>query len=149
MTAQQILEAKYGPPDHAHIVASCETWHIKDDFPWFPANAFLINKDFKKMLYGAFKALEAKGLHTEIKTYDGCYNDRPVRGSEDIPSLHSWACALDMNSATNKMVVNPTPEQRKGSWSDEFIATMKGAGVFFGGDFKRRSDSMHWSLLDG
>lgn len=149
MTAQQQLIAKYGPPDHAHIVSSCMTWRIKEDFPWFPSNAFLINKDFKALLYVAFKALEEKNLHTEIKTYDGCYNDRPVRGSKNVASLHSWACAIDINAKTNGMVVAPTPEQRKGSWSDEFIVTMKAAGVFFGGDFKHRADPMHFSLLDG
>lgn len=149
MSAQQQLLAKYGPPDHAHIVQNCITWHVRDDFPWFPTTQFLINKDFKEVLFKAFTALQAAGLHTEIKTYDGCYNDRPVRGSENVASLHSWGCAIDMNAKTNGMVVGPTPEQRKGSWSDEFIATMKIAGVFFGGDFKRRADPMHWALLDG
>src|ERR1700744_5557816 len=109
MSAQQQLMAKYGPPDHAHIVKFCSTWHVKQDFPWFPASAFLINNDFKALLYKAFKELEAAGLHTEIKTYDGCYNDRPVRGSENVASLHSWACAIDLNAANNGMIVNPTP----------------------------------------
>lgn len=148
MSAQQQLLAKYGPPDHAHIVTSCVVWQIKEDFPWFPANAFLINKDFKDVLFKAFKALEAAGLHTEIETYDGCYNDRPVRGSS-AASVHSWAAAIDLNAATNGMVVGPTPEQRKGKWSDAFIATMKAAGVFYGGDFIHRADPMHWALFDG
>jgi hypothetical protein len=148
MSAQQILTAKYGPPDHAHIVANCTTWYVKSQFPWFPVESFLINKDFKNMLYGAFLSLQAKGLHTEITSYDGCYNDRPVRGS-DVASVHSWAAAIDLDAATNGMVVNPTPEQRKGKWSDEFIATMKAAGVFFGGDFIHRADPMHWALVDG
>lgn len=148
MNAQQQLLAKYGPPDHDHIVKFCSTWRIQQDFPWFPVSAFLINNDFKALLYKAFKALEAAGLHTEIKTYDGCYNDRPVRGSS-VASVHSWAAALDVNAKTNGMVVNPTPEQRNGSWSDAFIATMKDAGVFFGGDFHARADPMHWALVDG
>lgn len=149
MSAQQQLIAKYGPPDHAHIVNSCETWHIKQDFPWFPANSFLINKDFKEALYKAFKALEAAGLHTEIKTYDGCYNDRPVRGSENVASLHSWAAAIDLNAKDNPMVPNPGLNNRSGKWSAAFIVTMKKARIFFGGDFKKRADPMHWALLDG
>lgn len=148
MSAQQQLLAKYGPPDHLHISMNCMVWNVEADFPWFPVHSFLVNKDFKDLLYKAFKALEAAGLHTEIKTYDGCYNDRSVRGSSST-SLHAWAAALDLNAATNGMVVGPTPEQRKGSWSDAFIATMKSAGLFFGGDFIKRADPMHWALLDG
>jgi hypothetical protein len=151
MSAQQQLLAKYGPPDHDHIVKYCSTWHIQQDFPWFPAPAFLINNDFKALLYKAFKALEAAGLHTEIKTYDGCYNDRPVRGS-DVASLHSWGVAIDMNAATNPMIPNAenlTPQQRLGAWSQAFVDTMKSVGIFFGGDFHHRADSMHWGLYDG
>lgn len=149
MSAQQQLLTKYGSPDHDYIVKYCSTWHIQHDFPWFPASAFLINNDFKAILYKAFKALETATLHTEIKTYDGYYNDRFVRGSANMASLHSWACAIDLNAATNPMAVNPTAAQRQGGWSPEFILTMKSAGVFFGGDFIHRSDSMHWALLDG
>jgi len=149
MTAQQQLTAKYGEPDHAHVVSSCETWNVQQEFPWFPAKAFLINKDFRALLTKAFKALEAAGLQGEIKTYDGCYNDRPVRGASSVSSLHAWAAAIDLNAKTNGMVENPTPDQRRGSWSQAFINTMKAAGVFYGGDFHHRADPMHWALLDG
>ena len=148
MSAQQQLLSKYGEPDHAYVGKFCVIWQIEQDFPWFPAKSFLVNVDFKNILTAAFKALEAKGLHTEIYSYDGCYNDRSVRGSSTT-SLHAWAAAIDMNAAHNGMVVNPTPEQRKGQWSDDFIETMKEAGVFFGGDFIHRADPMHWALLDG
>lgn len=148
MSAQQQLIVKYGPPDRDHINQSCTIWHIQEDFPWFPAQSIFINKDFKELLYGAFKKLEAAGLHVEIKTYNGCYSDRDVRGSTST-SLHAWAAALDLNAKTNGMVVGPTPAQRKGSWSDAFISVMKEAGVFFGGDFHVRADPMHWALLDG
>lgn len=148
MSAQQQLLAKYGEPDHAYVGKYCVIWQIQQDFSWFPAKSFLINVDFKSLLTNAFKALEAKGLHKEIITYDGCYNDRSVRGASTT-SLHAWAVAIDMNADHNGMVVNPTPEQRKGQWTDEFIATMKESGVFFGGDFIHRADPMHWALLDG
>lgn len=148
MSAQQQLLAKYGPPDHAHIVKYCSVWNVQADFQWFPAHSFLVNNDFKKVLEDAFRALEAAGLYTEIKTFDGCYNDRTVRGSSST-SLHAWAAAIDFNAKTNGMVVNPTGVQRKGSWSDAFISIMKESGLFFGGDFIHRADPMHWALLDG
>lgn len=148
MSAQQLLIAKYGPPDAKYVKEWCFIWDVKSDFSWFPVGHFLVNKDFKRVLYDAFATLEAKGIHTEIKTFDGCYNDRSVRGSGAV-SLHAWAAACDLNAATNGMVVNPTPAQRKGTWSDKFIATMNGAGLFFGGDFKKRADPMHWGLYNG
>lgn len=148
MSAQQQLLAKYGPPDHDHIVKYCSVWNVQADFPWFPAHSFLVNNDFKEVLENAFRALEAAGLHREIKTFDGCYNDRTVRGSSST-SLHAWAAAIDLNSVSNGMVVDPTPEQRKGSWTDAFISVMKESGLFFGGDFIKRADPMHWALLDG
>lgn len=152
MKAQDKLRLKYGPPRHEGIVKYCVTWHIQLDFPWFPAKTFLINNDFKAVLYVAFKALEAAGVHTEIKTYDGCYNDRPVRGTNTEASLHSWACAIDLNAKENPMIPNAqnlTPQQRLGAWSAVFVQIMKSSGVFFGGDFHSRADSMHWALLDG
>lgn len=149
MSAQDILLGKYGPPDEpTYQTQFCEIWYVKMDFHWFPANKFMVNKDFKIMLAKAFAALEAAGLHTEIKTFDGCFNLRMVRGRA-AASLHSWGAAIDLNAATNGMVYNPTPKQRLGTWSQKFVDTMKSAGVFFGGDFLKRADPMHFGLLDG
>lgn len=148
MTAQQQLLAKYGPPNAAYVRAHCSIWDVKSDFSWFPVSHFLVNNDFKILLQAAFRALEANGHWREIHTFDGCYNDRSVRGS-GATSLHAWAAAIDLNASVDGMVVNPTPEQRKGTWSDEFIITMKGAGLFYGGDFHTRADPMHWGMFNG
>jgi len=148
MSSQQELLKKYGPPAGGYIAKYCVTWAVQQAFPWFPVSHFLINSDFMRVLFKAFTELQAAGLHTEINTFDGCYNDRDVRGSTST-SLHAWAAAIDLNAASNGMIVGPTPEQRKGSWSDGFISTMKTAGVFYGGDFIHRADPMHWALLDG
>jgi hypothetical protein len=159
MSAQQLLIAKYGPPSADYIRAYCTVWDVKADFPWFPVSHFLVNNDFKKVLHDAFTALQAKGLHTEIKTFDGCYNDRSVRGS-GATSLHAWAAACDFNAADNGMqsilASKLTPLIRLGKWSQQFIDTMKGAGLFYGGDFKTvhtdgtvRIDPMHFGLYNG
>jgi hypothetical protein len=151
MNAKEQLLLKYGPPDHDHIVKYCTVWQVQSDFPWFPVHSFLVNKDFKDLLFKAFTELEAAGLHTEIKTFDGCYNDRSVRGSNST-SLHAWAAAIDLNAALNPMIPhaeNLTPDQRLGKWSKAFVDTMTGAAIFFGGFFHHRADSMHFALLDG
>ncbi len=148
MSAQNDLTIKYGLPSAAYIKKFCTVWDVKAEFPWFPVGHFMVNKDFMLVLRRAFSALEAAGLHKEIKTFDGCYNDRSVRGSGAI-SLHAWSCAIDLNAADNGMVENPTPTQRSGKWSLAFIGTMKAAGLFYGGDFRRRADPMHWGYLNG
>ena len=149
MTAQQTMIAKYGEPGTDYQLHWCMIWEVQLDFPWFPAKRFMVNKDFKTKLFAAFTNLEKAGRHTEIKTFDGCYNDRMVRGYAGTPSMHDWAAAIDMNAADNPMVSDPAPAQRPGKWSGQFIAIMKAAGIFFGGEFIHRSDPMHWALFNG
>lgn len=142
MNAQQQLLQKYGEPGADYQAKFCEMWNVKSDFPWFPANRMLVNKDFKVLLYTAFTNLEKAGCHTEIKTFDGCYNDRSVRGRNST-SLHAWAAAIDLNAETEKLA------QQNTHWSGQFIAIMKAAGLFWGGDWKSRLDSMHFALFNG
>lgn len=148
MTAQQQLTQTYGPPGPIYLAAHCHIWPVRQDFPWFPATRLLINTRFQAILSTAFQALYAAGLHTEITSCNGCYDDRNVRGTA-LRSLHAWAAAIDLNATTNPMHLHPTVAQRSGSWSLSFIATMKAAGLFFGGDFHHRADPMHWAMLDG
>lgn len=144
MTAKQQLLQKYGEPNAAYQSAHCMIWDVRQDLPWFPAKRFLINKDFKDKLLIAFKELEAQNLHHEIETFDGCYNDRSVRGKTS-KSLHAWAAAIDLNAEKEKLGQATAATH----WSPEFIAVMKGAGLFWGGDFKKRSDTMHFGLYNG
>lgn len=148
MSAQQQMIAKYGPPSALYVKKYCVVWDVQTGFPWFPVTHFLVNEDFKAILVKAFTNLQDADLQHEIKTFDGCYNDRSVRGS-DSTSMHAWAAAIDLNAACDGMVDNPTPQQREGTWSPQFIAAMKAAGLYYGGDFKVRADPMHFSMLDG
>jgi hypothetical protein len=146
MTAADLI-AKYGPPNKAYLEANCILWYIQEDFPWFPAKVVFINKDFKDMLFVSFTAVWAAGLQVEIKTYNGCYVNRPVRGSNSI-SAHAYAAAMDLDAAIDGMVVNPTQDQRLGKWSQAFVDAMTSSGVFFGGNFIHRADPMHFSMAD-
>lgn len=148
MAAQDILIEKYGQPGPDCIHNFGMIWEVQQDFPWFPVKRFLVLKDFKDLLFNAFTQLVANNLHTEIVTFDGCYNDRAVRGA-NRKSVHSWMAAIDLNAALNPMAVNPVPQQRQGKWSLAFIKVMKDAGIFFGGDFLHRADAMHFSLVQG
>lgn len=142
MSAQQILLQKYGEPDAAYQAKFCEIWRVQQDFAWFPANRFLVNSDFKKMLETAFANIEAAGLQSEIKTFDGCYNNRMVRGA-NTTSLHAWAAAIDLNASIEARGQHAT------HWTQDFLQIMKDAGIFWGGDFHTIVDNMHFSMLDG
>ncbi len=142
MGAQIAIIKKFGQPGLDYQIKYCDLWEVQKDFAWFPAKKILINKEFKAKLFVALTNIERAGLQHEIKTFDGCYNERSVRGM-DSTSLHAWAMAIDINAATEKLA------QQSTNFSGQFIAIMKAAGLFWGGDFKSRLDSMHFALYNG
>ena len=142
MGVQSLIVGKYGEPGTSYQSKYCELWEVQKDFNWFPAKRILINKEFKEKLFAAFTNLQKVGVQGEIKTFDGCYNDRSVRG-RNSQSLHAWAMAIDINAATEKLAQSST------NFSGQFIAIMKAAGLFWGGDWKGRKDSMHFGLFNG
>ena len=117
-------------------------WKIKKDFPWFPAEKIFIHKDFRTKLKMALSFLEMAELHLEIKTFDGCYNLRKVRGTEAALSLHSWGCAIDLNAARN-------PLGGDCDWSHDFISMMEHCGIYCGARWPGRPDPMHFALVNG
>lgn len=94
-----------------------------------------------------FDIAHARGLSHLIKTFDGCYNPRPKRLSNQ-PSMHSYACAFDINAATNE-------QGSHGDMPQVLVDILKSLGFFWGGDFRGQyRDAMHAQLgtdfpLDG
>ena len=129
-------------------------WNVIDDFAWTedikvgesPWKRVYINKDFKDKVYNTFKQLESLGLHKEIKTFDGCYVERKVRGRSAI-SLHSWAMAIDFNAATEKLY-----QKKNGvfhsNFSPRFVKCFTDNGIFWGGKWNR-FDPMHFAHYNG
>lgn len=117
-------------------------WKVKQEFPWFPAEKIYIHKHFKAKLQIALRILETGNLHHEIKTFDGCYNVRMVRGTETILSVHSWGCAIDLNAQEN-------PLGAESSWSYDFINVMEHCGIYCGSRWQGRPDGMHFALVNG
>lgn len=118
------------------------TWQVQQEFPWFPAAKIWIHKDFRTRLRDAFKMLEHAGLHREIRTFDGCYNIRYVRGSNSALSVHSWGAAIDLNATVN-------PLGSEGRWSSDFIRIMVNCRIFCGQNWIGRKDPMHFALVNG
>lgn len=95
------------------------------------------NKDLVKPLRQAFCNLVARGFVDELKTWDGCFNIRQVRGGTSW-SLHSWGIAVDLNAAWNQLGKAPT-------LTDGFVKCFTDAGFDWGGKWKR-PDGMHFQL---
>ncbi len=134
---------RYGDPRSKGWEARWMTlWNIKKDFPWFPKERLYLHKDFQPLLKGALAALEQKGLHREIKTCEGTFIIRTVRGSHAHLSVHSWGAAIDLNAAENGLGT-------AGRWSPAFLDTMRGSGLYCGADWKGRKDPMHFAMVNG
>lgn len=96
------------------------------------------NKLMIPVLTQAFKNLIERGYVEELKTFDGCFNIRPMRNSK-VQSLHSWGIAIDLNAAWNQLYQIP-------KLSPGFIKCFTDAGMDWGGNFKPRTDGMHFQL---
>jgi len=96
------------------------------------------NKLLVKPLESAFRALISTGHIDELKTFDGCFNIRQMRGGVSF-SLHSWGIAVDVNAATNKFGGTP-------SLSEDFVKCFTDNGFDWGGHWKTTKDGMHFQL---
>jgi len=100
------------------------------------------NKDLKAPLEKALTNLIERNHVRELKTWDGCFNYRPIRGYEQrykaarkagdmelamsLLSAHSWGMAIDLNAAWNRLNTKPT-------LSPGFVECFTDAGFFWGG----------------
>jgi hypothetical protein len=148
------LFIKYGDPfKHPNMVL----WDV-------PANLEIgvipkriyCNKDMIEPLSKGFDNLITTGHVSELITWDGCFNIRPMRGYEKkfqavwkreglksairYMSLHSYGYAFDVNAFENRLGMKP-------KLSEAFVQCFKSAGFDWGGDFKgNRIDGMHFQL---
>lgn len=103
-----------------------------------PPGHVYVNKDFLPHLKQAFLNLYTRKIINQLKSLDGIYCVRKVRGGTGWSS-HSWACAIDVNAATNKLGT-------MGDMREEFGNAFEDAGLTWGRRWTRK-DSQHMSLL--
>ena len=112
------------------------------------------NKLIIEPLKQAFSNLIHRGFVKELKTWDGCFHIRPIRGFEnhykaalksgnielsmDYLSIHSWGCAIDVNASWNQLGKDP-------QLSQGFVKCFSDAGFDWGGTWKRK-DGMHFQI---
>ena len=159
---------KYGFPDDRESTPVNESTEFQKKFmgpltmpslitlaiPVIPSKIYC-NVDLAPFLIKALTNVVERGLHEEIKTWDGCYNVRPIRAyeaiykqlKEDNPeqalkylSIHSWGIAIDINAAWNRLGQIPT-------MSLALVKCFEDAGFEWGGTWARK-DGLHFQLKE-
>lgn len=154
VTNQQFLE-KFGMPGTTQAAKHLIMWDVPPELEIgvIPKRIYC-NKSIIAPLAGAFNNLIGTGAVKELKTWDGCYNHRAIRGYEKklkaalaagnielaikYLSVHSWGCAIDVNQAWNQLGMIP-------QLSAIFVKCFTDAGFDWGGNFKRK-DGMHFQI---
>lgn len=77
-----------------------------------------------------------------ISKYAGSYNPRKVRGSATKWSNHAYGAAIDLNASENGF------GKGKGNIPQPVVDAFKRQGARWGGDYKGRTDPMHFEFCD-
>ncbi len=104
-----------------------------------PFKRIYCNKELIPYLNLTFKILIEKDLFKEIKTFDGCWNVRHIRGTTDRWSTHTFGIAVDFNAEEN-------PLGGPVRFSQDFLQIWRDSGWTIGADFSRK-DGMHFQLV--
>jgi hypothetical protein len=120
------------------VAPTLKAFPIKKDSS---ARGFYCHKLLVSVFQKVFEEIVLSGLTDEIKTFEGCFNIRKIRGSSTNMSLHSWAIAIDLNYKGNELG-NAKPEM-----DPRVIAVFEKYGFYWGGKFKRR-DGMHFEYFN-
>ncbi len=106
-----------------------------DHRDWF---GFICHKLVVPHFQKAFKMMVDRGVARKIKTWDGCFNVRYMRGASQW-STHSWGIAIDIDAQWNRF------GQRDFAMAPEIAACFEEAGFIWGGRWNR-PDAMHFQF---
>lgn len=147
---------KFGDPSKKKFINTLVIWDVPTELEiGFIPKRIYCHPLLIKPLHDAFVLLDTRGFAGELKTWDGCWNLRPIRGYEKkyetlmwngtveeaikYLSIHSWAGAIDLNAATNQLGKKPT-------LSKGFVKCFTDTGLEWGGNWPNRPDGMHFQL---
>lgn len=132
--------------ENANVSTIVPPWPIyMDDIP---IRRLKINKIAAESLGRVIKAIWDRCDHSTEKVsaahcdcFSGDWNIRPIKGGS-IPSMHTYALALDFDAGHNKLAA---PENKTFFKPDSLIVqAFKSEGWVWGGDWKGRRDAMHF-----
>lgn len=147
ITLEQAI-AKYGPIDPPNWVYEerfMTTMGIPTEIGlnWInsvtghPTGGIYCNIDMETPLFHALYNVRDRGLLSQLRTYDGCFNIRKVRGGDKL-SCHGFGLAIDINAETNKLGTD-------GDITEELAKCFTDVGFIWGKEFGRK-DPMHFTL---
>lgn len=111
--------------------------HLINSATGQPTRNIYINADIAPALVKAFDLIIARGLQASLKSFDGCLNIRPIRGSTTL-STHAYGLAIDINAKGNGLGEKPTIDPA-------LVKCFTDAGWSWGGTF-HRLDGMHFQI---
>jgi len=91
-------------------------------------------------IWNAYGRDQSKIDAARVSIYDGAYNPRMIRGSSTKWSNHAYAAAIDIDAAHNGFGAG------KGTMPQIVIDAFKRQGARWGGDYKGRTDPMHFEF---
>ena len=158
MVTSQELYKKWGDPFDTSDEGSYMTvWkvpsYVSKNIPTIPRRIYC-NKQMALPLEIAFLNVIEAGVENEIRTWDGCFQVRPIRGYEKLfhalyakgsvenamkyTSVHSWGFGIDINAAWNGL-------GKKSTMSKELVECFTDVDFDWGGTWTR-PDGMHFQL---
>lgn len=106
-------------------------------YQWQGQNGFWCHKYVIPSFQFVYSKIVEYELTDELKTFDGCFNIRKIRGGSQL-SMHSWGIAVDHNASTNRL-------GSLGDISRSVVNCFIMAGFTWGGNFNRL-DPMHFEF---
>jgi D-alanyl-D-alanine carboxypeptidase len=114
---------------------------VKRAYPQLPGSPTIaIHRSAAEPLAEVLRDLKSRSMLHLIRSFDGSYNPRLVRGSQTSLSAHAYGTALDVNAGENPLGYGPTPDQ------EELAGVFEAHGWYWGDRFSRR-DPMHFEWI--
>jgi hypothetical protein len=116
---------------------------LKNTPPYYTSR-IKVHQKVARQFENLFTDWENEGLMDLILSYDGSFNPRMIRGTDNKLSSHSYGIAIDINASWNSPGIIPPGSQITGSVR-KLVETANRNGFFWGGHFKRY-DGMHFEI---
>lgn len=127
-------------PDETWVKENLIEVHLPElvGVPGFPQTGKIkFHRKAAPHLQAAISELSRKGLIQKIRSFDGAWAPRTVRGTRSgTYSTHAFGIAFDINSRWNPFGSPPPPVEKDGSTA-ELVPVFERHGFFWGGRFHK------------